>query len=379
MTRKMIPSPSKRYSLEAKFTTGFILGLVGMGLIIPAGESIRPESTSVTATIISEPVVSAYQQQETPKLQEKFDVRLADGTIQKVLVREGWIDRLDADIGEVVTLWKAIDAPGNELTDQDTGLRASPEQFDKRGVDNVPFVILSISMLSLSLGFLINTMITESREGQKKREIAEFKTSSLPEAISVPKTQSKNEKQTDAPRVATSFQVAVEQVRLTKTRHDKVLLAYGEYECSALEVFSRPALADVSEPATAVFLRALDRADSARALSDGAGRGNSVETACRYDDTVVDLSQAWREADANASRVGQSHYSYAESKRLRMACLLLKQAQGCESGSHEQAVFAEKARQTAKDIVVLTRKAMIALDAVATKKALLAWNCELIA
>ncbi|MFJ4680542.1 hypothetical protein [Kitasatospora sp. NPDC088783] len=90
------------------------------------------------------------------------------------------------------------------------------------------------------------------------------------------------------------------QRRRLEAEHDRVREEYGRFASDPLAVLDRPALADVADPLTAAFLRAMAAAADARHARDPHA----------YRRAVTALESAWRAADRNAA-------DPAGSRRLR--------------------------------------------------------------
>lgn len=104
----------------------------------------------------------------------------------------------------------------------------------------------------------------------------------------------------------------------------EVLDAYAEFELDAAEVLlRRPLLADVTEPATAHWLEALEAMNSA--FPEDAPSSVAVARTCLS--AAEKARAAWKVADKRARDVGLGHLSEADGRRLEQVSKLLSSAQ----------------------------------------------------
>lgn len=103
----------------------------------------------------------------------------------------------------------------------------------------------------------------------------------------------------------------------------EVLDAYAEFELDAAEVLlRRPLLADVTEPATAHWLEALEAMNSA--FPEDAPSSVAVARTCLG--AAENARAAWKVADKRARDVGLGHLSEADGRRLDQVNKLLSSA-----------------------------------------------------
>ena len=156
--------------------------------------------------------------------------------------------------------------------------------------------------------------------------------------------------------------VAGDQCLLTAltARHDQVMLEYGEYETDLVEVFSRPALTDVSVPQTAAFLAAWGAADDRR---PAAGSRPPQPVFARYEEAVRTLEAKWGLANRYATRVGLRNMPPAEQRTVRRAVGLLRQALDPGQPDEARQAFYDHALRLVRDIVTVPERAIAAIEA----------------
>ena len=143
------------------------------------------------------------------------------------------------------------------------------------------------------------------------------------------------------------------------SRHDQVMLEYGKYETDLVEVFSRPALTDVSVPQTAAFLAAWGAADDRR---PAAGSRPSQPVFARYEEAVRTLEAKWDLADRYATRVGLRNIPVGEQRTVRRAVALLKQALDPGQPDEARQAFYDHALRLVRDIVTVPKRALAAIE-----------------
>lgn len=141
--------------------------------------------------------------------------------------------------------------------------------------------------------------------------------------------------------------------RAIEAEHDEVREAYGRFVTDVLAFLDRPALDDVTVPATAAFLHALDAAADTR-------RGSDLTT---YREAVSTLKTAWRAADTHATKTGVGHLPPDERAVVNRARLLLERALADGGSEHERHAAYAKARQLLDDVhLSIPRQAAAALE-----------------
>ncbi|MGA5643328.1 hypothetical protein ACPCTN_31880 [Streptomyces cinereoruber] len=134
--------------------------------------------------------------------------------------------------------------------------------------------------------------------------------------------------------------------------HDMVAAAYGDYLADVLEWLDRPALGDVSVPATAALVQALAAADDARL-------GDDIED---YQQAVAVLRTAWQAADDHARRTGLRQLPRAERRAAEQARKLLTTALNSSGSEHERRSAYAKARDLLDGILVVPPQAVATLE-----------------
>jgi len=115
-----------------------------------------------------------------------------------------------------------------------------------------------------------------------------------------------------------------------------VRTAYAAYECDIVEVFSKPALADLTVAATRRFHEALARVEDART---GVSASASKDNVDRYADAVTAVERAWQEAHAYATRRGLGLLPIKERRSVEKAIRLLHKALDTGSPDVERQMF----------------------------------------
>ncbi|MFI8944087.1 hypothetical protein [Streptomyces syringium] len=145
--------------------------------------------------------------------------------------------------------------------------------------------------------------------------------------------------------------------RAVEARHDVVLEAYGAYESDILSVLERPALADVTIPATEKLIHALTEAADARQTDR-----TTMDGAAVYQRAVTALEIAWKAADEHARRAGVEHLPPAEQKAVTQARKLLASALHDGGGEHERRLAYQHAMRLIDGAVSVPRQATAALE-----------------
>jgi len=135
---------------------------------------------------------------------------------------------------------------------------------------------------------------------------------------------------------------------------------FAAYECSLVDVFSRPALADVSVPATRALHEAFGRADDARTAVHAVASEVNVD---RFADTVVGAERAWAAASAHAARVGLRLLPTEERRAVEKAIRLLNLAFNDSASAAERREAYERALHLVAGIVVVPKAATVAIEA----------------
>ncbi|MFI1890512.1 hypothetical protein [Streptomyces jumonjinensis] len=134
--------------------------------------------------------------------------------------------------------------------------------------------------------------------------------------------------------------------------HDEIREVYGAYVADVLSVLDRPALDDVTVPATEAFLRAMAAADDHR-------RGEDL---IAYREAVTTLRTAWRAADDHARKAGVGHLPAEEAAAVTKARSLLELALDGRGADHERQAAYAKARQLLDGVLVIPRQALAAIE-----------------
>lgn len=107
--------------------------------------------------------------------------------------------------------------------------------------------------------------------------------------------------QLDAARAEMSVSRTPDQLPLMRLRaqHDAILARWMEYETDSAKLIAYPAISDARDPMTAVFLRAVERANWLRKDPQAKPRPRPEEFSA-YRDAVLDLGRAFEAAERNA-------------------------------------------------------------------------------
>ncbi|HEX8519529.1 MAG TPA: hypothetical protein VF667_08050 [Pseudonocardia sp.] len=127
-------------------------------------------------------------------------------------------------------------------------------------------------------------------------------------------------------------------------RHAETARAYAAFECDPAAVLARPALADVTEPATARFV---DAFAEATALATEAYPG--PEAGSRFAAAAERAANAWRAAVDAADRVRVARFAPGERALLTQVTALLDLARSSPHEAERRSAY-ERARRRLADL-----------------------------
>jgi hypothetical protein len=136
------------------------------------------------------------------------------------------------------------------------------------------------------------------------------------------------------------------------TRYAETAQAYAAFECDPAAVLHRPALADVTEPATSRFV---DAFAEATALSTDAYPG--AEAGERFAEAAERAARAWHAAVDAADRVRTARFAPNERALIDQALALLSLARSSPHEAERRSAY-ERARRRLADLERRTGWAM---------------------
>lgn len=134
--------------------------------------------------------------------------------------------------------------------------------------------------------------------------------------------------------------------------------AYAAYECDYQRVLAAPALADVTEDATATFVEAFQQAV---ALEPEDPRHCPPGHAARFIAAVSAAEAAWEAAEANATRLGIAGFDPAERTQIRRARQALDLALRADTPAGEREVSLATARRLLAGLVTFPAPLEVAI------------------
>ena len=126
-------------------------------------------------------------------------------------------------------------------------------------------------------------------------------------------------------------------------RHRATARAYAEYECDVRAVLSRPALADVTQPATARFVDAF-----AEAVALCTDRFPGPEYAQRFIAAAEHAERAWAAAVDAADRTRDARFAPGERRLVEQVTMLLELALSSPYEAERRAAYQRATRKLAQ-------------------------------
>jgi hypothetical protein len=122
---------------------------------------------------------------------------------------------------------------------------------------------------------------------------------------------------------------------------------YGNYQTDILEAWQFPVIGDISQPETARFLDALDRANQADRPSPPS-RDSAVQS---FTAAVAVAAQAWEQLERVARHVGTRRIPEQYAEPVNQAIKLLQKGLNAASTDAERYLFVQRAIQQAQSAI----------------------------